>query len=139
VSLVLDLSRSGRRRSPAEGGDAVSLLRWGAADAAGGENVLFVSTSRRRAPDDAGVLLSLANTSPSQAVTLSVTLAGPPPRLVTGTVLTVPLAAPRKTEGRQRAGTINRASVSAFHGSIVRGKVVQITVPATSVVVLTLQ
>ena len=48
----------------------------------------MVSASATRAADGSAVHLSLANTSPAQAVTLSVKLAGLTPKSVAGRVLT---------------------------------------------------
>jgi hypothetical protein len=70
---------------------------------------------------------------------LSVLLAGRPPTSVTGKVLMVPSATPCRTGPRQGHGPRSHAGVSVFSGSILKGKVVEITVPATSVVVLTVQ
>ena len=109
----------------------VSVLRWpssGDTDSAfemfsareDGENVLLVSASRTVAPDAPGVHLSFVNTSSSQAVKLSLKLAGPPPASIGGTVLTVP-----------------SATTAPFHGAVLKENLVAITVPAASVVVLT--
>ena len=149
MNRVLDVRRSRRRRrSPSDGlAPAVSVLRWpsnrstdgvfemfgaqGAgrfgspqepADSTNGENVLFVTASRRAAPDTPAVLLSLVNTSPSEAVRLSIKLAGRTPASLAGTILTAPSITP-----------------GAFHGAVLKEKVVEITVPARSVVVLTVQ
>ena len=157
----------GRRRSSAGPAPAVSVLRWrsgpsadavyqlfsaqevgrfGALEtpapgATDGENVLLISSSRRTAPSPPGILLSLVNTSPSQAVRLSVKLAGRTPTSVTGTILTAPPTTPHTpmARTRARARALSAVGSSAFRGSILKGKVVEITVPATSVVVLTVQ
>jgi len=100
----------------------------------GRENILLVSASRRVAPDTPAVQLSLVNTSLSQAVKLSVKLAGRPPKSVAGSVLTAPGKAAR---GGFEALRIPEAA--AFHGAVLKGKIVEITVPARSVVVLTFQ
>ena len=166
MNPVLDRRRPrGRRRSSAGPAPAVSVLRWrsgpsadavyqlfsaqevgrfGALEtpapgATDGENVLLISSSRRTAPSPPGILLSLVNTSPSQAVRLSVKLAGRTPTSVTGTILTAPPTTLRTPMARTRAGALSAVGSSAFRGSILKGKVVEITVPATSVVVLTVQ
>ena len=108
-------------------------------DSTDGENVLLISSSRRAAPGPTGTLLSFVNTSPSQAVRLSVKLAGRTPKSVTGTILTAPPATPNKPEARTGPDGSNPDGLSAFRGSVLKGKVVEITVPATSVVVLTVQ
>ncbi len=102
--------------------------------AEGRENVLLVSASRSAAFDTPAVHLSFVNTSPSQAVKLALTLAGPAPTSLAGTVLTVPPTA--VGEGFDAAGLPRPA---AFRGAVLNGKAVAITVPARSVVVLTLR
>jgi alpha-N-arabinofuranosidase len=166
MNRVLDVRRPGRRRRSSDGrAAAVSVLRWpsGAStdgvfemfsaheagrfasvepEAPGspsGENVLLVSASRRTAPDAPAVLLSLVNTSPFQAVKLSVKLAGRRPTSLVGTILTAPLLALRKDAGRQRPAQSHSVAPSAFQGAVLKGKVVEVTVPARSVVVLTVQ
>ena len=109
----------------------VSVLRWpsgGPADGVfemfsaqeDGENVLLVSASRQQPRDTPGAHLSFVNTSPSQAVKLSLKLAGSAPASIAGRVLTLPAMA-----------------AAPFHGATLRGRIVEITVPARSVVVLT--
>jgi alpha-L-arabinofuranosidase len=154
-------SRWGRRSS--EGlAPAVSVLRWPAGRSSGDvfemfsaresdrfgprasepsaeqENVLLVSASRRAAPETPAVRLSFVNTSPSQAVKLSVKLAGRTPHALTGSVLTVPsLTADAIVDAAPAAEPT--AEPAAFHGAVLKGKVVEITVPARSLVVLTVQ
>ena len=166
MNPVLDGGQPRRRRRWSNGlAPAVSVLRWRSGpsadavyqlfsaqevgrfgtlepqlpDSPDGENVLLVSSSRRTAPDPPGILLSLVNTSPSQAVRLSVKLAGRTPTSVTGTILTAPPTAPRKPVASTERGALSPSGSSAFRGSVLKGKVVEITVPATSVVVLTVQ
>ena len=96
------------------------------------ENILLVSASRSVAPDRPRVQLSLVNTSLSQAAKLSVKLAGRAPKSVTGSVLTAPPTA--AIHGFDGTDT---AQPAAFDGAVLKGRVVEITVPARSVVVLT--
>ena len=65
---------------------------------------------------------------------LSVKLAGRAPSSVSGSVLTAPRVAAR---GDFEA--LNVPPPAAFHGAVLKGKIVDITVPARSVVVLTFQ
>jgi hypothetical protein len=158
-------ARPRRRRTPNTPAPAVSLLRWRSDPSADGvfemfnareagrsaalrlvspdsgeswENILLVSASRRVAPEIPAVLLSLVNTSPSQAVKLSLKLAGRTPTSLTGTILTVPETPPRRG-ARQRSDASIPAQPRPFDGAALTGKVVRITVPAQSVVVLTVQ
>jgi hypothetical protein len=168
MNRALDANRPRRRRRSSGGlAPAVSVLRWPSGPSTDGvfemfsareagrsaalqlvspdsgdgrENVLLVSASRRVAPDTPAVLLSLVNTSSTQAVKLSLKLAGRTPSSLTGTILTVPSEAPPKAGARQRsAAAMPIPQPRAFHGAVLAGKVVQITVPAKSVVVLTVQ
>ena len=100
----------------------------------GRENILLVSASRRVAPDTPAVQLSLVNTSVVQAVKLSVKLAGRAPKSVVGSVLTAP-----PTVARDRCEASSVPQPTAFEGAVLKGKMVEITVPARSVVVLTFQ
>ena len=158
--LALRSARRGRR-SPDVRAATVSVLRWPAGRSADGvcemfsareadrfgslepesldaaygrENILLVSASRRVAPDTPAVQLSLVNTSMSQAVKLSVRLAGRPPKSVAGSVLTAP-----RTSAHDRLDSLNVPQPAAFHDAVLKGKIVEITVPARSVVVLTFQ
>jgi alpha-L-arabinofuranosidase len=148
------------RRSPDARASTVSVLRWPAGRAADGvfemfsaretdrfgslepesrdspyarENILLVSATRGAAPETA-VRISLVNTSLSQAVKLSVKLAGRPPKSMAGSVLTSP---PMGTPVGFEA--LNAPQPAAFHGAVLNGRIVEITVPARSVVVLTFQ
>ena len=95
------------------------------------ENILLVSATRGAAPDTA-VQISFVNTSLSQAVKLSVKLAGRPPKSMAGSVLTAP-----PTAARDGFDALNVPQPAAFHGAVLNGRIVEITVPARSVVVLT--
>jgi hypothetical protein len=106
-------------------------------DPVDGENVLLLSASTRTDPDGRAVLLSLVNTSPHDAVRLSVKLAGPAPAAIAGTILTAPPLPIHRpsTRGAARVEAAHRPR--AFHGATLEGKVVSVVVPARSVVVLT--
>lgn len=106
-------------------------------DGANGENILLVSASRRVTPAAAAVLLSFINTSPSEAVKLSVRLAGRTPASMAGTILTAPPLAASGDAARDDGPASKAALPVPFHGAVLKGKVVEITVPARSVVVLT--
>src|SRR6185436_8788730 len=56
----------------------------------GSDTIPMLSASATRAADGSAVHLSLANSSPTQAVTLSVKLAGVAPKSAAGRVLTAP-------------------------------------------------
>jgi hypothetical protein len=101
-----------------------------------GENVLLVSASKRADPDAPAVLLSLANTSPDEAVRLSVKLAGPAPTAIAGTILTAP-PLPIHRQAIRGASRDAAARPRVFRGAVLDGKVVSVVVPARSVVVLT--
>jgi len=60
----------------------------------GQEKIPMVSASATKAADGSAIHLSLANTSPTQPVTLSVKLAGFTPKAVAGRVLTAPATLP---------------------------------------------
>jgi alpha-N-arabinofuranosidase len=148
------------RRSPDARASTVSVLRWPAGRSADGvfemfsareanaigslqpasldspyarENILLVSATRAEAPETA-VQISLVNTSQSQAVKLSVKLAGRPPKSMAGSVLTAP-----PMGARIGCEALNVPEPAPFHGAVLNGKIVEITVPARSVVVLTFQ
>jgi alpha-N-arabinofuranosidase len=80
------------------------------------------------------VHLSLANTSPSQPVTLSVKLAGVAPKSVEGRVLTAPAINAHNTFAAPDA-----VKPATFDGATLKGDVLDIRLPAKSVVVLTLK
>jgi alpha-L-arabinofuranosidase len=102
------------------------------------ENVLLVGATRSAGRATPAVLLSFINTSPSEAVRLSVKLAGRTPTSMAGTILTAPPVEARNETGRHDAVPLPAAQpVAPFRGAVLKGKVVQITVPARSLVVLT--
>lgn len=136
MNRVLDTRPPRRRRRSSDGlAPAVSVLRWRSGhatdgvfemfsaqeagrfgspspptDSPDGENVLFVSASRRAAPDTPAVLLSLVNTSPSEAVRLSIKLAGRAPKSLAGTILTAPSMTPRREGAGKRFRPVSRRS-----------------------------
>jgi alpha-N-arabinofuranosidase len=100
----------------------------------GQERIPMVSASATRASDGSAVHLSLANTSPAQAVTLSVRLAGLAPKSVAGRVLT---AAEMTAHNTFEAP--NAVQPAVFDGATVKGDTVEVKLPAKSVVVLALK
>jgi alpha-N-arabinofuranosidase len=100
----------------------------------GSEKIPMLSASATRAVDKSAVHLSLANTSPSQTMTLSVKLAGLAPKSVAGRVLTAPAMNANNTFAAP-----NAVQPAAFTGASLKGETLDVTLPARSVVVLTLQ
>ena len=97
----------------------------------GQEKIPMVSASATRAADGSAIHLSLANTSPTQAVTLSVKLAGFTPKAVAGRVLTAPEMTAHNTFEAP-----NAVQPAAFGGATVKGDMLEVKLPAKSVVVL---
>ena len=84
----------------------------------GQEKIPMLSASATRAADGSAVHLSLANTSPTQAATLSVKLAGLAPKSVAGRVLTA--AGDRRAQHvrgaeRRAAGGVHRRRAQGRH------------------------
>jgi alpha-N-arabinofuranosidase len=102
--------------------------------ALGPEKIPMVSASATRAADGSAVHLSLANTSPAQAVTLTVKLAGLAPKAVAGRVLTAPAI-----DAHNTFEAPNAVQPAAFAGAAVKGDTLEVTLPARSVVVLALR
>ena len=100
----------------------------------GQEKIPMVSASATRAADGSAVHLSLANTSPGQAVTLAVTLAGLAPKSVAGRVLTAPAMNAHNTFEAPDA-----VQPAAFDEASLEGGTLEVTLPAKSVVVLALR
>jgi alpha-N-arabinofuranosidase len=100
----------------------------------GQEKIPMVSASATRAADGSAVHLSLANTSPAQAATLTVKLAGVAPKSVAGRVLTASAINAHNTFAAP-----NAVQPDAFTGASLRGDTLEIKLPAKSVVVLTLR
>jgi alpha-N-arabinofuranosidase len=99
----------------------------------GQEKIPMVSASATRAADGSAVHLSLANTSPAQAVTLTAKLAGVAPKSVTGRVLTAPAMNAHNTFEAP-----NAVQPAAFDGAAIKGDRLEVKLPAKSVVVLAL-
>jgi len=100
----------------------------------GQEKIPMVSASATRAADKSAVHLSLANTSPADAVTLTVKLSGAAPRSVTGRVLTAATMNAHNTFEAPDA-----VKPIAFSGASIKGASLEVTLPAKSVVILTLK
>ena len=100
----------------------------------GQEKIPMVSASATRAADGSAVHLSLANTSPVQAVTLTVKLAGLTPKSVAGRVLTAGAMNAHNTFEAP-----NAVQPAAFGGAAVKGDTLEVKLPAKSVVVLALR
>jgi alpha-L-arabinofuranosidase len=100
----------------------------------GQEKIPMLSASATRAADKSVVHLSLANTSPAQPVTLSVTIAGLAPKSVTGRVLTAPAMNAHNTFAAP--DTVRPVS---FDAASIKGDTLEVKLPAKSVVILTLR
>ncbi len=100
----------------------------------GQEKIPMVSASATRAADKSAVHLSLANTSPAQATTVTVRLAGIAPKSVSGRILTATAMNARNTFEAPDA-----VRPAAFDGASIKGDTLEIRLPAKSVVVLTLK
>ena len=100
----------------------------------GQEKIPMVSASATRAADGSAIHLSLANTSPTQPVTLSVKLAGFTPKAVAGRVLTAPEMTAHNTFEAKDA-----VQPAAFGGATVKGDMLEVKLPAKAVVVLALK
>jgi alpha-N-arabinofuranosidase len=94
----------------------------------------MVSASATRAADGSAVHLSLANTSPTQALTLRVRLAGITAKAVAGRVLT---AAAMNAHNTFEAP--NAVQPTVFTGATIKGDTLEVQLPAKSVVVLGLK
>jgi alpha-N-arabinofuranosidase len=100
----------------------------------GQEKIPMVSASATRAADGSAIHLSLANTSPAQAVKLSVKLAGFTPRSVAGRILT---ATAMNAHNTFEAKDV--VQPAAFGGATVKGDTLEVELPAKAVVVLALK
>ena len=100
----------------------------------GQEKIPMLSASATRAADGSAVHLSLANTSPAQAVTLTVRLAGVTPKSVAGRILTAPAI-----DAHNTFEAPNAVQPAAFSGAPVDGDTLAVKLPAKSVVVLALK
>jgi alpha-L-arabinofuranosidase len=100
----------------------------------GQEKIPMVSASATRAADGSAVHLSLANTSPGQAVTLRVKLSGLTPKSVAGRVLTATAMNAHNTFEAPDA-----VKPVAFDGASLKGDRLEVRLPTKSVVVLALK
>jgi alpha-N-arabinofuranosidase len=100
----------------------------------GQEKIPMVSASATRTADGSAVHLSLANTHPAQAATLTVKLAGVVPKSVAGRVLTAPAMNAHNT-----FEATNAVQPATFEGATVKGDTLEVKLPAKSVVVLALK
>ena len=104
----------------------------------GQEKIPMVSASATRAADGSAdgsaVHLSLANTSPTQDVTVSVKLAGLAPRSVAGRVLTA-----TAIDAHNTFEAPNAVQPAAFGGATLKGDMLEVKLPAKAVVVLALK
>jgi alpha-N-arabinofuranosidase len=97
------------------------------------EKIPMLSASATRAAGGSAVHLSLANVSPTQPATLSVKLSGFTAKSATGRVLTAPAMNTHNTFDAPSA-----VQPTGFDGASLRGDVLEVKLPAMSVVVLTL-
>jgi alpha-N-arabinofuranosidase len=100
----------------------------------GEEKIPMVSASATRSADGTAVHLSLANTSPAQAVKLSVKLAGLAPKSVVARVLTA-----SALDAHNTFAAPNAVQPVVFDGATVKGDALELALPAKSVVVLALK
>jgi len=101
--------------------------------ALGSDKIPMLSASATRAAGGSAVHLSLTNSNPSQAATLTVKLAGFAPKSVAGRVLTAPAMTAHNTFAAP-----NAVQPAAFAGATLRGETLEVRLPAKSVVVLAL-
>jgi alpha-L-arabinofuranosidase len=117
-----------------QGGTVLPVELTSPAYTFGTESIPAISASATRSADGKVVNLSLANTNPSAAISLKMTLTGLTARTVTGRVLTAPTM--------QAHNTFEAPDVVkpvAFTGATLAGNTLTLTVPAKSVVVMQLQ
>lgn len=100
----------------------------------GQEKIPMVSASATRAADGPTVHLSLANTSPVQAVALSVKLSGFSPRSAAGRALTAPAMNAHNTFDAPDA-----VAPAVFGGASLEGDTLNVKLPPRSVVVIALR
>jgi alpha-N-arabinofuranosidase len=98
------------------------------------DKIPMVSASATRAADGSAVHLSLANTHPAQAASLTVKLAGVAPRSVAGRVLTASTMNAHNTFEAPDA-----VQPATFDGATVEGDTLEVKLPAKAVVVLALK
>jgi len=102
--------------------------------ALGSETIPMLSASATRAADGSTVHLSLANSSPTQAATLTVKLAGLAPKTSVGRILTAPAMNAHNT-----FATPSAVQPANFTGATLKGETLELRLPAKSVVVLALK
>jgi alpha-L-arabinofuranosidase len=100
----------------------------------GQEKIPMLSASATRAADGSAIHLSLANTSPAQALTLTVKLVGLTPKSVGGRILTATEMTAHNTFEAKDA-----VQPAAFGGATVKGDMLEVKLPAKAVVVLALR
>lgn len=100
----------------------------------GDQKIPAVSASATRAASGGAVHVSLANTHPRDAVTLTVELEGIQPSTVTGRILTAAAMNAHNTFDEP-----DRVSPTTFSGARLSGHTLEIRLPAKSVVVLELR
>jgi alpha-L-arabinofuranosidase len=100
----------------------------------GGERIPAVSASATRSADGKTVHLSLANTTPGQPVSLTVTVAGVTPASATGRLLTAPTMQAHNTFAAPDA-----VKPVPFEGVKLAGSTLTLTLPAKSVAVVELR
>jgi alpha-N-arabinofuranosidase len=97
----------------------------------GGEKIPAVSASATRSADGKAVHLSLANTTPGQPASITVTLAGISPASATGRLLTAPTMQAHNTFAAPDA-----VKPMPFEGVKLAGSTLTLTLPAKSVAVI---
>ncbi len=100
----------------------------------GPERIPMLSASATRAADGSAVHMSLANSSPTQAVTLTVKLAGPAPKSVARRILTAPAMSAHNTFDAP-----NAVQPAVFGAATLTGDSLELKLPAKSVVVIALR
>jgi alpha-N-arabinofuranosidase len=97
------------------------------------DRIPMLSASATRAAGGSAIHLSLANSNPTQAATLTVKLAGVTPKAVSGRVLTA-----QAMDAHNTFEAPNAVQPAAFSGATVKGDTLEVKLPAKSVVILTL-
>ena len=100
----------------------------------GQRKIPMVSASATRAADKSAIHLSLVNSSPAQAATISVKLTGVSPTAVTGRILTAAAIDAHNTFTAPDA-----VQPAAFSGASLERGALAVTLPAKAVVILTLK
>jgi alpha-L-arabinofuranosidase len=97
----------------------------------GQSKIPMVSVSATRAADKSAVHLSLANTNPTQAVTVTVKLAGVSPKAVSGRVLTA-----SAMDAHNTFAAPDTVKPMAFDGATIKGDSLEVRLPAKAVVMV---